>query len=90
MVTASASQKEVKIYRKNASGFLLGDANDDGQVNVTDVTVIVNYVLTKDATFINLRNANMNNDFKEDGTPDINITDVTFLVNLILEAGGSH
>ena len=87
---SSASQKEVKIYRKNASGFLLGDANDDGQVNVTDVTVIVNYVLTKDATFINLRNANMNNDFKEDGTPDINITDVTFLVNLILEAGGSH
>jgi len=80
----------IKVTYKDASGFLLGDANDDGQVNVTDVTVIVNYVLTKDATFINLRNANMNNDFKEDGTPDINITDVTFLVNLILEAGGSH
>ena len=70
----------IKVTYKDASGILLGDANDDGAVNITDVTVVVNYVLTKDTTLINLTNANVNQD------SEVNITDVTLIVNMILEA----
>lgn len=70
----------IKVTYKDASGILLGDANDDGAVNITDVTVAVNYVLTKDPTLINLTNADVN----QDG--EVNITDVTNIVNIILSS----
>ena len=71
----------IKVTYKDASGILLGDANGDGEVNITDVTVVVNYVLTKEASLINLTNADAN----QDG--DVNITDVTNIVNIILSTG---
>lgn len=75
----------IKVTYKDA-GKLLGDANNDGAVNIADVTVTVDYVLTGDSSFIILENANVNGDFTEDGTPDVNITDVTLIVNLILSS----
>lgn len=82
----NTTQVNVSIYRKVADSILLGDANGDGAVNIADVTVTVDYVLTGDSSFIKLENANVNGDFTEDGTPDVNITDVTLIVNLILSS----
>ena len=55
-----------------------GDVNDDGTVNITDVTALINYLLTDDATGLNLANA----DLSADGL--WNITDVTNLINMLL------
>lgn len=55
-----------------------GDVNKDGNVNITDVTVLINYLLTDDATGIDLDAADCN---LKDG---INIADVTALINFLL------
>lgn len=55
-----------------------GDVNNDGQVNISDMTLLINYVLTEDAESLNLLNADMNND----GV--VNITDVTTLITYLL------
>ena len=59
-------------------GSKTGDVNDDGYVNVTDVTLVVDHILGKsDDNFI-IENADINSD----GT--ISVADVTALVDLIL------
>lgn len=60
--------------------FTRGDVNDDQAINITDVTVLINYLLTSDATGVNLDAANCNQDV--DGI--INIADVTALVNFLI------
>ncbi|MBR6182104.1 MAG: choice-of-anchor J domain-containing protein [Prevotella sp.] len=60
------------------SGWLLGDVNHDGSVNITDVALTVAYVLTKATDNFFISEANMN------GDDDVNITDVTALVALVL------
>ena len=61
---------------KNAS--LRGDVNGDGSVNISDVTALINYLLSHNATGLNLQNANCNLD------STINIADVTALINYLL------
>ena len=57
---------------------LIGDVNGDGNVNITDVTLLVNHILgNADDTFI-IANADIN------GDGNVSITDVTGLVNVIL------
>lgn len=58
--------------------FLRGDVNDDGEVKINDVTALINYLLSGDATAINLLAADCN----QDG--DIKINDVTALINYLL------
>ncbi len=58
---------------------LLGDANGDGTVNVTDVVLMVNYSLEMDCPVFYFENADINEDGK------VNISDVVGVVNLILE-----
>ena len=55
-----------------------GDVNNDTVVNITDVTDLINYLLTDNAEGINLANANCNLD------ETINISDVTDLINFLL------
>jgi hypothetical protein len=55
-----------------------GDVNGDGKVNVTDVTMMVDYILGKENASFVLGNADMN------GDGAVNVTDVTMLVNVIL------
>ena len=55
-----------------------GDVNNDGVVNITDVTVLINAVMTESFGSINTANADMNND------GNINITDVTMLINAVM------
>ena len=64
---------------KNAS--LRGDVDGDGNVNIVDVTALINYLLGGSASDINLTAADCNTD------GSVNITDVTALINYLL--GGS-
>ena len=58
--------------------FIRGDVNGDRIVNITDVTALINYLLSGDASAINIDAANCNQD------SIINITDVTVLINYLL------
>ena len=57
---------------------LIGDVNMDGKVNIVDVTTLINYLLTQDATGIDLAAADVNTD------DHVNISDVTELTNRLL------
>ena len=56
---------------------LRGDVNGDGSVNISDVTALINYLLTGNASGINLTNADVNSD------GSVNISDVTALINYL-------
>jgi len=60
------------------AGVISGDVNGDGKVSIDDVTTLINYLLTKDASQIVLENA----DVESDGR--ISIDDVTGLINQLL------
>ena len=62
----------------NISAVLKGDANMDGEVNVTDIMTIVNYLLNKPVPVFSEKNANWNED------SDVNVTDIMLLVNYLL------
>lgn len=57
---------------------LRGDVDGDGDVNISDVTALIDYLLTNDASNINLNNADCNQD------SSINISDVTALIDYLL------
>ena len=56
----------------------IGDVNMDGIVNITDVTALIDYLLTGDDTGIDLEAANVNEDNA------VNISDVTDLIDKLL------
>ena len=58
--------------------FLRGDVNNDGTINIADVTALIDYLLSNDASSINLEAANCNQD------ADVNIADVTALIDYLL------
>ena len=58
--------------------FLLGDVNGDDGVSIGDVTALIDYLLSGDASSINLQAANVNGD---DG---VSIGDVTALIDYLL------
>ena len=55
-----------------------GDVNGDSTVSIADVTALINYLLTDDASGINLNAADCNN------SGNISIADVTALINYLL------
>lgn len=57
---------------------LLGDVNDDGLINISDVTALINYLLSGDTSLVNINNADVNQ------SQTINISDVTSLISLLL------
>lgn len=59
---------------------LLGDVNDDGLVNISDVVTLVNYILGQDPSPFISEAADINEDNQ------INISDVVALVGIILSA----
>lgn len=59
--------------------FVLGDVNDDGFVNIADVTDLIDYLLSPASTEINTDAA----DVMADGA--INIADVTSLIDMLLQ-----
>ena len=56
-----------------------GDVNGDGHVDITDATLLINYLLSGNGNSLNLTAADMNNDSRVD------ITDATLLINYLLE-----
>lgn len=61
-----------------APDFIRGDVNNDGIVNIADVTSLIDYILSGNGEEINLDAADV------DGDGYINIADVTNLIDLIL------
>jgi hypothetical protein len=59
-------------------GILRGDVNEDGAVNISDVTALIDYLLSGDTEGVNLDNADCNQD------SSINISDVTALIDYLL------
>lgn len=57
---------------------LRGDVNDDGVVNVSDVTATINYILGKNPEKFNFSTADVT------GDGSINVSDVTGIINIIL------
>jgi hypothetical protein len=57
---------------------LLGDVNGDGLITIADATSLIDYVLTKDSTGLNLLNADC------DGNDIIGVADVTAIIDFIL------
>ena len=54
-----------------------GDANSDGEINITDITYIIDKINNNPAANFNEKAADLNND------GEINITDVTLLLDII-------
>ena len=57
---------------------LAGDVDGDGMVNIIDVTALIDYILSRDASQINMSAADV------DGSGNVNIADVTALIDIIL------
>ena len=75
---STTQQPRVKIYRKTDAAILLGDANGDGEVNVVDAMLVVNYVITSGKADLIEKNADV------DGNGNIDIVDVMGIVNIAL------
>jgi hypothetical protein len=78
--TAADEWKNFNIIGDLALYAMLGDTNCDGIVNISDVTLLVSYVMGDESIDINIVKADLN------GDSDINITDVTILVNMVLNS----
>ncbi len=71
--------KALFTYKKGAAPEVkLGDVNGDGQVNISDVTALIDYLLSDDASGVNLSEADCNRD------GSISISDVTALIDYLL------
>ena len=73
-----ASSTTASWQVENLSG-LLGDANNDGQITIADVTCIVNHLLEIDSTGFTESQADMNQDQR------ITITDVVEIIDIIMQ-----
>lgn len=69
---------DTKFKELSVSSTLKGDINGDREVNVADVTTLVDYILGKNPTNCNESACDIN------GDNEINVSDVTSLVDIIL------
>jgi alpha-amylase len=58
-----------------------GDVNGDGKVSIADVTALIDYLLSNDASSIVIENADLSDD------DNVSIADVTALIDLLLSMG---
>jgi uncharacterized protein YdeI (BOF family) len=73
-----AAQVYITEMTESVAAGLRGDVNNDEAVNISDVADLIDYLLTHDASSINLDNADV------DLSTDINISDVAILVDYLL------
>ncbi len=71
------------LLAEGMAGSNLGDVNGDGKISVTDVMVLVKYILSHDDNNFIVDNADINGDGK------ISVTDVMVLVKRILQGNQS-
>ena len=75
-VTTSSNIVYLEVYPKPVS--MLGDVNNDGYVNISDATTLIDYLLNPAGLTINKFNADVADD------SSINISDVTALIDMLL------
>ena len=76
--TLTMPDEDVVITANTLAGTVAGDANEDGEVDVMDITSIINYILGKNPDPFNFDNADVNAD------NEVNVMDVTAIINMIL------
>ena len=81
LFTGNIEALSASLTGGSSSGPKKGDVNNDGDVNVSDVTLIVNHILDNSIS-INTETGDMDN------CGNITISDVTLLVNAILSGSG--
>ena len=64
------------------NNMIMGDANGDGEVNVTDIVEMVNCIMNNPSDIFVEAAADMN----EDG--EVNVTDIVMVVSIIMDQGG--
>jgi len=75
-ISSNASESiSLPIELLNIGGGLVGDVNNDSIINVSDIVVAVNLVLTSEYNYYA--------DLNSDGS--VNVSDIVILVNLILQ-----
>ena len=74
----STTPARSSLLVSKAASYTQGDVNFDGFVTISDVTALINYLLTDDAQGINMNASDINGDHF------INISDVTELINYLL------
>ena len=57
---------------------MYGDIDGDGAIDMDDLTVLINYMLTGDDSEVNLQNTDV------DQSGNISMDDITELINLLL------
>jgi hypothetical protein len=84
IVTPAAAETYPADYTYRAVSAVRGDANDDGDVSVTDIAVVVNCILQ-------LTNNGGFSEYGADanGDDDITVTDIGVIVDLILGTSGN-
>ena len=86
--TATIALAEVQdMYFSNEPGgsdFMPGDVNNDGNVNVADVTALISAVLNGDYSIINFEAGDMN------GDGSLTVADVTALISYVLSGAGQQ
>ncbi|MBQ8486754.1 MAG: hypothetical protein IJ533_10080 [Prevotella sp.] len=70
--------KTITFTPSDAPATVAGDVNGDGDVNITDVTLTIDYVLGKNPADFNEKAADVNND------TIVNVTDVTTIIDIVL------
>ncbi len=75
-ITGNSEEADFEITIINLES-LLGDANNDGIVNITDIVAVINYIMNGSAAPFVFENADVN------GDGIINVLDITGIVNII-------
>ncbi len=78
VVSADLQNAACYIINVTAPAGLKGDVDNSGTRTISDVTALINYLLSHNETGVNLQNADV------DGDTHITISDVTALINLLL------
>ena len=77
-LTVDLNEMKLYIEKVEAPVGLRGDVNNDNNVSIADVTALIDYLLSGDATGVNLANADCNLD------ENVSISDVTALIDYLL------
>ena len=76
--TGEVAPSGIRHISTTTTPTVIGDVNGDNDVNINDVTALINYVLSGDPSGIHMENADIVVD------QDININDVTALIHRVL------
>ena len=75
---AGGEYDKVNVSVVNLSAGLRGDVDNNQEVGIADVSALIDYLLSGDASAINLQNANCNLD------GEVGIADVSALIDYLL------